>query len=61
MCAKSHLYTELAQWREHLATNQGFVGVRVPYSVPIFTDSRRVRFAIFFSYLRHLYTTDKSV
>ena len=27
-------YTRLAQWREHLATNQGFVGVRVPHRVP---------------------------
>lgn len=23
-------YTDLAQWTEHLATNQGFVGVRLP-------------------------------
>ena len=27
-------YTRLAQWIEHLATNQGFVGVRVPRRVP---------------------------
>ena len=28
-------YARLAQWIEHLATNQGFVGVRVPHRVPI--------------------------
>ena len=27
-------YARLAQWIEHLATNQGFVGVQVPHRVP---------------------------
>ena len=31
---KPQIYTGLAQWIEHLATNQGFVGVRLPYPVP---------------------------
>ena len=28
-------YTGLAQWKEHLATNQGLLGVRISHPVPI--------------------------
>ena len=35
-------YTGLAQWKEHLATNQGLLGVRISHPVPKHGESARV-------------------
>lgn len=56
-------YTRLAQWIEHLATNQGFVGVRVPHRVPrtFWTKFENVVRIIFIFSRRERYFMDISI
>ena len=51
-------YTGLAQWKEHLATNQGFVGVRLPYPVPTGRTRAESVFPISKSLYFHFRLTD---
>ena len=54
-------YTGLAQWIEHLATNQGFVGVRLPYPVPTERARAESVFFIFIAFYFDFILTDLSV